>query len=358
MKNNIKQVIEKIGITQKELAERIGMTEPGLSKAINGSANSETIKKVADALNVTPESLIDNSDLYAEYSSGNTPLVLGNIQLDCYVLNNGQRVFSGRGVARALGSTSQSGDWLKRFVSSDELQPFLSNDDGGIIEKIYNPIEFKRKDAGGAQTKTYGHEATLIIDLCSSILDANDAGLTINQSIVDRAAVIIRSVAKVGIIALIDEATGYDKVKTNAIRKLQTFLNEFLNEEASRWVKKFDDEFFEDLYKMHNWSWTKTAKRPGVVGTWINDLVYQRMGPMVLTELQDRNPIISTGRRRYKHHQFLSDETGTPALRKHLASLHTLALASNFQWVLFKKLVNRVHPLQEQQLELFEDMDI
>ncbi len=94
MENKIKEVIKEKGISQKELAKMIGMTEPGISNAINGSATRETIKKVADALKVDVKDLIVEEGLYAKYSTDKTPLKLGKVELPCYVLNNGMRVFS------------------------------------------------------------------------------------------------------------------------------------------------------------------------------------------------------------------------------------------------------------------------
>lgn len=56
---------------------------------------------------------------------------------------------------------------------------------------------------------TYGYDATLLIDICSAIIDANRAGVYPNDNLVTHADIIIRAVAKTGIIALVDEATGY-----------------------------------------------------------------------------------------------------------------------------------------------------
>ena len=283
MQNNIKQTIDAMGISQKDLAKLVGMTEPGISKAINGSASEETIRKVAKALNVPENSLIDDFELYEKYSSGDNPLQLGNLQLDCYVLNNGMRVLSGRGIQKALGNNSASGDWLKRFCSTENLQPIFGAGENAIIERAMNPVSFRRKNAGGAQTNTNAYEATFLVDLCSAILDADDLGLIDAPLLVANAETIVRAVAKVGIIALVDEATGYDKEKTRAKDELQKYLNIFVSQQASKWVKTFPDEFFEDLYKMWGWTWTKATKKPQVVGKWINDIVYERIAPMVLT---------------------------------------------------------------------------
>ncbi len=354
MENKIKQLISERGISQKELAAQTGMTEAGISRAINGSASRKTISKIAAALNVSEDLLIPGDLPYAKYGSDKTYIPFGSIEVPCYVLNTGQRVLSGRGMQKALGSTSQSGEWLQRFASNQSLELFFNDGENSITERIANPIIFRRKNAGGSQVDTFGYEATLLIDICTAVIDAHRANVYNDAKIIASAEAIIRAVAKVGIIALVDEATGYDKEKNRAKNELQKFLNGFLSEEASKWVKMFDDSFFEDLYKMHNWSWGKTAKRPGVVGRWINDLVYERIGPMVLPELQERNPTTEKGYRKYKHHQFLTADIGAPALRKHIDSLHTLAVASGYNWLLFKKLVNRVHPQKEQPLALFD----
>ena len=338
------------------------MTEAGISRAIAGSASKTTLERIAKVLNVSPDSLLSEGDMpYAKYGSDKTPLSLGDVDIPCYVLNTGERVLSASGIRKALGSPSTSGDWLQRFSANNVLAPFFESEGRSIAERIASPIVFRRNDAGGSQSDTYGYEATLLIDICSAILDANRAGLYNDIPIVKSADIIIRAVAKVGIIALIDEATGYNKEKNRAKDELQKFLKSFLSAEASRWVKVFDDSFFEDLYRMHNWSWSKTSKRPGVVGKWINDIVYERIGPMVLTELQELNPADERGIRKHRHHQYLTGEIGVPALRNHLVSLHSLAIASGYNWLLFKRFVDMVHPRQEQQMYLFEnneDLDL
>lgn len=355
MKNDIKKIIKQKGVTQKELAKQIGMTEAGLSKAVNGSASSGTLKKVAKALRV-PESKLSQV-VIARYGSDRTPLRLGNIELPCYVLNNGMRVFSGRGLQNAIGGgMNTSGQWITRFFNNDSIAKNLEPE---ILEKLNNPILFTRKTAGGSQSETYGYEATLLIDLCDAIIRAyENHELNVKKENYVAANTIIRAVAKVGIIALVDEATGYNKAKDRAKDELQKFLDRFLNEDAAKWVKTFNDTFFEDLYKMHDWSWTKTSKKPGVVGIWINDIVYSRIGPGVKSELEARNPKNEKGKRSYKHHQFLSAEEGLPKLRQHLEALHALAIVANYRWDVFMRLVDKAYPRQYQQYDLFEDFDV
>lgn len=356
MKNKIKEVLKERNITQKKLCELTGISEAGMSNAINGSASQATLDKVAAALGITSDELVDKG-LYAKYSADKTPLKLGNIEIPCYVLNNGMRVFSGRGIQKAIGAGSKSsGQWLRNFVKADFISSKMPEE---TLEKFYNPISFNRNTAGGSQSKTNGYEATLLVDLCSAIIDAyNENPGGIDTLYYNSANVIIRAVAKVGIIALVDEATGYNKEKNRAKDELQKFLSEFINQEAGKWVKTFDDTFFEDIYKMRHWTWTDTTRRPGVVGKIINDIVYERIAPLVYKELKELNPKSATGNRRYKFHQFLTSDVGRPTLKSHLIVLHSFAKASGYNWARFMYLLDKSYPKQYQELALFDEFEI
>lgn len=224
--------------------------------------------------------------------------------------------------------------------------------DQSIAERLSNPIKFKRVDAGGSQSDTNGYEVTLLVDICSIIIDANRAGDFDDTKIVRNADIIIRSVAKVGIIALVDEVTGYQQDKNRAKDELQKFLAQFISDEASRWVKTFNDSFFEMIYRMHGWSWTLTHRRPGVVGKWINDIVYERLAPVILTELQKVNPKTDKGTRKDRHHQHLTEDVGRPKLKEHLAAVEALGRASGYNWAKFMQMLNAAFPKQYQQLDL------
>lgn len=356
MKNRIKQVISEKNISQKELARMIGMSEVGMSKAINGSASRTTIDKVADALGIPVSELIEEDGLYAKYGSNKSPLKFGNIEVGCYVLNNGQRVLSGRGIQKAIGYPSKSGQWMNSFCNLAGLSTYLNAGENTISEQLSKPIPFKRNDAGGSQSITYGYEATLLVDICTAIIDAKNAGVFDNSLMVASANAIVVAVAKTGIIALVDEATGYNRAKSRARNELQAFLDSFLAKEASRWMKMFDDSFFEDLYKMHNWTWEQTAKKPQIVGKWINDIVYERIGPRIYAELQELNPANEKGNRRYKHHQLFTSDVGKPALREHLHTLHAFAILANYDWEKFMHNVDKVFPKKYQQLDMLDEL--
>ncbi len=179
--------------------------------------------------------------------------------------------------------------------------------------------------------------------------------LSTRQTIIaEQCEILIRSLAKVGIIALVDEATGFQQEKDRIKNEYQKFLSQFMREEAAKLVKRFDDSFFETIYKMRDWTWNDSRKHPGVVGNYINNIVYERLVPLVLHESQERNPVIETGRKKYKHHQFLSEDKGIPKLFNHLAAVEALARAANYNWNIFMGMLDKAFPIQYQQLELFE----
>src|SRR4029077_17306171 len=126
-----------------------------------------------------------------------------------------------------------------------------------------------------------------------------------------RADVIIRAVAKVGIIALVDEATGYQDIRHR--EALQAILDRYLRREFAAWAKRFPDEFYKELFRLRGWKWEGPGKSGHAVAHATNDLVYARLAPDLLAELQLRNPR-ENNRRKAKHHQWLTDDIGLPAL--------------------------------------------
>lgn len=206
-------------------------------------------------------------------------------------------------------------------------------------------IEFQRLGAGGSVTNTYGYEATKLIDLCDALITLNKAGLLTEKQVVyaEQAEIIIRSVAKVGIIALVDEVTGYEKVKeTDA---LQVFLQKFLEEEKGKWIATFPPDFFEAIFKMKGWTWKQAStKKPQVVGHYINNFVYSRLAPQVLSELRKLNPKNEKGNRKGKHPQWINPEFGHPKLKEHLNILTAFAKASGYNWNNWQRLVERALP--------------
>lgn len=271
----------------------------------------------------------ENKILLAKYGSDKTPLRLGNLEIPCYVLDNGMRVFSGRGIQKAIGYDSKSGQWMSSFCKMEGVSSYLCAGDNSISERLSKPVKFKRNNAGGSQSTANGYEVTLLVDICSAIIDANRAGVFDNDAIVRNADIIIRSVAKVGIIALVDEATGYQYERENA--ELQKILKAYISEELLPWQKRFPDIFYKELFRLNGWDYTVNGikKRPGIIGKWTNTFVYEELPNGVLEELKKKTPKSESGNRMNRYHQLLTTDIGEPNLERQINKVITLFQVSD-----------------------------
>ena len=110
-------------------------------------------------------------------------------------------------------------------------------------------------------------------------------------------------------------------------------------------------EFYQEIFRLRGWEWdilkNSRGQGPRVLGKYTNDLVYARLAPGILDELQLRNPPDERGRRRAKHHQWLTEDVGHPALAQHLHAVLGLMRASDSgQWDKFKRLLDRAFPIR------------
>jgi hypothetical protein len=274
--------------------------------------------------------------------SPDRPLRFGNIEIPCYVLEDEKRVLVQRGMMTALdmkqGTAGRGGgDRLAKFISTKSIKPFAS---GELIDVITNPIKFQI--AGG--NVAYGYEATVLADLCDAVLTARKKGkLNYQQThIADQCEILLRGFARVGIIALVDEATGYQEIRSR--QALEEILEKFIAKELRKWAKTFPDEFYERLFRLKGWQYQPfSVKRPQYIGTLTNDLVYERIAPGVLDELKRITPKDDKGRRRHRYFQRLTEDVGHPRLREHLAAVIALMKATT-NWGQFKRAIERALP--------------
>jgi hypothetical protein len=183
----------------------------------------------------------------------------------------------------------------------------------------------------------------MVPEICEVWLQARDAkSLSPSQLIIAQAADhLMRGLAKIGIIALVDEATGYQAEREKD--ELQILLSKYLAEEHLKWVKTFPNEFFSQIYRLRGWRGPIGTARSPEVGKIINKYVYERLPKGILEELQTRNPSdFETKRRKFKHHQFLTEELGHPELRTHLQQIIYLMRACH-SWYQFKQLFEQAN---------------
>ena len=278
-------------------------------------------------------------------------LDLASIEIPCYVLDDGTRILSGRKMQEALkivdveDGKQTAGTRLNRYLEQKTLEPFIYK---GREQDHFKPIICYR----GTQ-KINGYEATLLADLCDAFLEARKhISLSPRQTIIaEQCEVLIRAFAKVGITALVDEATGYQYEREKD--ELQQILRKYISEELLPWQKRFPDIFYKELFRLNGWDYTVKGiqKRPGVVGTWTNKLVYEQLPQGVLDELRNNVPKSETGNPTARFHQLLTDDIGSPHLTAQINQIVTLfQLSDNMQemWNNFQKLKLR----QSGQLDL------
>lgn len=279
-------------------------------------------------------------------------LTIGGAEITCYVLANGDRLISTRGIMKALGRTwrgrKYTGTELPVFVEANNLKPFISSDLGPVLSS--REIRTPR----GAASEAFSAE--VLPAVCDIYLKAREAGVLTKPQLVvaQQCEILVRALSKVGIIALVDEATGYQEVRPRDA--LQQYLDMVLRQELAAWSKRFPDEFYENIYKLKGWLWPGMKKnRFSVVAHYTRDLVYERLAPGVLQELEARSPKNDKGERANKLHQWLTDEVGHPLLAQHLHSLmmfQRLAIANGFGWQRYVKMVDQVLPKKGATLEL------
>ena len=272
-------------------------------------------------------------------------LPIGETVLPCAVLEDGTRVITKSAVFKAFGRSKRGRNLgevrvpnMPAFIDANNLQRFIGND---LIE-VLKQIDYEDKNGN----ESAGYNASILPLMCKMYLDARQEKVLKTQQLpLARASeMLLLSLSKVGIIALIDEATGYQQVRDKDA--LQLFLQKFLEEEKGKWVKTFPDEFFESIFKMKGWTWSIANKgeKPQVVGHYINNYVYSRIAPKVLIELRKLNPKDESGNRKAKHPQWIDVNFGHPKLKEHLNILIAFARASGYNWSNWERLVCRALP--------------
>jgi hypothetical protein len=282
---------------------------------------------------------------------------IGEASIPCAVLEDGRRVLTQSGFMRALGRARQAkgrqyykGDVnLPAFLTAQNLKPFISKE----LEVTSSQIEFRTVRG----VKAFGYPAELLTKVCEVFLKARDAGsvLTHNQRpVAAKAEMLIRGLADTGIVALVDEATGFQNVRPRDA--LQTYLEMILRKELAAWSKKFPDEFYENIYALKGWKWPGMGtNRYSVVARYTTNLIYERLAPGLLDELKRRSPKDEKGNRKNRLHEWLNDDFGNPLLAQHVHAVvmfQRLAIKTGRTWEQFLRMVDQTMPKKGNTLEL------
>lgn len=248
--------------------------------------------------------MIENNTLLKALYKGKLPI--GGFELDCAVLDDGTRVLTQTAVFKAFGR-SRKGMNSRLEVDGTKIPPFLASKN---LEKYINQDVMqwtKQVDfIDGKQIKN-GYKAEILPTMCSVYLEARrDGVLAQNQiKLAEQSEILLSSFAKVGIVALIDEVTGfqYDR-KHDALRIL---LQQYISEGIQSWIKKFPDAFFKELDRLYQNEKTTSRSRPKYYGHFINTYIYEPIEHGYVKDELNKKNITPDGKRRARFHQWLTE---------------------------------------------------
>jgi hypothetical protein len=228
---------------------------------------------------MVPSVLTSKSEPAETFAMFHGDLTIGDVVFPCYVLNNGKRVITQREVVGLMTGTAKGG--IDRYLQSSSLRGYI--DSNHIKEQT---VQFR---ISGVNKSATGYEGTLLIEICEAYLKARDNGALSDQhaNLIKRAEIIIRACAKIGIIALIDEATGYQKVRAENALKLK--LQAFISEDLQEWVRMFPEDFFIQLARLENVHYSPKS-RPIRWGKYVLAFVYAAVDKDVAKALKERIP--------------------------------------------------------------------
>ncbi|EPG6562598.1 P63C domain-containing protein [Morganella morganii] len=271
--------------------------------------------------------------------------------LSCAVLPDGRRVVSmqgASGLAETFGVSvgSKMPRWvpggesgqLPYVLQANEIQPYIPLE---LRQQISEPIVYKNTGAG----VSYGVDVTLLPAICEAWIEADRDGALrlkhhVNTAI--KANALYKALARVGAVALVDEATGYQKERErDALAKL---LEEFIAKEMRPWVSTYPADFFEELCRLRKVPFKANMRKPQYFGYLVNNITYDRMAPDLREVLKaERAKAKKSGA---KMHQFLSEGTGYGMLQKRLTGITTLMKACD-EYDDFITLLDKVHPVMK-----------
>ena len=261
-------------------------------------------------------------------------------------MDDGTRVITPNAVFRALGRDPRGNsriDQIPAFMDAKNLQSLISSDLRTKIKRVpYLDENGKEKE---------GYSADILPLVADLYLKARDEGLLTPQQIstAQKAEILVRSLARIGITALVDEATGYQYERER--NELQKILKAYISEELLKWEKRFPDEFYKEMFRLNGWDFTVSGikKRPPIIGKWTNDLIYNELPMGVLQELKENTP------KHARYHQRLTPDIGQPNLMAQIYKVIGIMQSSDNMremWERFKKIKARE---QDENIEFDEE---
>lgn len=276
-------------------------------------------------------------------------LNIGGASIKCAVLDDGNetRVLSERGTSLAMGIKRGGAHWRRRkesiganslpvYISAPNLEPFISNELRHQLSNLYRYTSPK----GGAIAN--GLSGIVFPKICEVWADAYKAGalLESQEHIGIQAVLLGQGLDEVAIVSLIDEATGYQKLRSD--NELQRILSAYVLPEHRPYISAVPKEFNQEIHRVWGWDYPENNRGPRYVGKLIRQLIYQQMPTPILPKLDEVNPPDKNWQRKHKHHSHLTPKIGLSHFRTQMAGVMALLRATpsnnrQFFWRLFER---------------------
>jgi hypothetical protein len=281
-------------------------------------------------------------------------LPIGDLLIDCAVLSDGTRVLTATSIFNAFDRARKGvndrailddGTKLPPFIAAKSLLPYVTDN----IKKWSAGIVYLDGE------KTFeGYPAEMLPEICGMYLKArrdNSLHETQIKSAI-QAEIILEAFAKVGIIALIDEATGFQvDRKKDALRFL---LQQYVEDGMRAWLKTFPDSFFDQLDKLYGNPRTTSRSRPQYYGKFINKHIYNPIEFGYVKQELDKLNITDNGTRKARFHQWLTNH-GRTTLIHQIGRVQAL-MEINSDIETFESMISRQKSLSIAP-ELFENLN-
>ncbi|WP_298289505.1 P63C domain-containing protein [Novosphingobium sp.] len=270
----------------------------------------------------------------------------GIVPMNVANLDDGRRVVTAKALLEALGRPWKGAyqrTGLPSFLDAKNLEPFITED----VRKVLDSVDY----LGKRGQKITGYLAELIPEVCRVYLRASDAGVIVNKrqaEVAELARQLYHGLATIGIFQLLDDATGYSKIRTH--NELQVILRAYIAPELLPRHRRFSDEFYEELHRVYGWTYKPgNNARNSYIGKLTKSLIYNQLPKGVAEELDRLNPYEADRKgRKELIHRLLTKEIGVPHLEKQIVAVSTLLrLADDGDRDGFLKNFAKLFPIRE-----------
>jgi hypothetical protein len=290
---------------------------------------------------------------------------LGSLEIECHVLDTEERIIAQQGAAQLfLGPNGQSGNLgisIDRLLSKiNELSGVANRPKTSI--KQYLTINKIKGLSGVANVfippwggYAYGYKAEDVLSMARAFSYALKEGLLRRDQLhIGRNAFdILDACAEAGLVALIDEATGYQLIRD--ANDLEIRVNAFLRSNARDWQRLFSDDMWAEYARVYKDKWKRGDKRPprGAMPSIIkNDIYGYVAGKDVIGVLKEW---YATKGSKPKHgdnmHQYFSDKTVRAVIQRMGEVYGVLKSSDNKEQFRYK--MNRLNRVPMIQADMF-----